>query len=57
MNDGTQKETLAPVATTPSQTACGVGIVGGDAGLNAAMTNPPTGCKRDGSINRLAVIV
>ena len=43
MNDGTQKDIVVPVATIPSQTASGVGTVGGDAGLNTATIRPTTG--------------
>ena len=43
MNDGTLHEKSDPVLEMPFQTASGVGMVGGEAGLNAATTNPLIG--------------
>ena len=47
MKEGTLHEKSAPVATKPSQTASGVGMVGGTAGLNAATMKPTVGCVCD----------
>ena len=40
MKDGTENEKSEPEDTTPAHTASAVGTVGGDLGLNAAITKP-----------------
>ena len=52
MKEGTLNGMSVPVATIPSQTASGVGTVGGNVGLNVATMSPATGYHMNGHGNK-----